>query len=94
MKNKELFELLESVGEGTHGNIDVAHEVNDFGESTYKVYTSSGSYFQSFIEKLEGRDDNPEVIDGVYYGFIGDLYDEFIRINEHEALEIVKTIKN
>lgn len=99
MEEKELFDLVDSIGEGLFLSlhiIDISDEI-DYGKQ-YRVYHSDGYCFNVREEEIDDLDDfiaeyGKINIGNNHYAFQSDLFDGFKKLSIEEAIILINRYK-
>jgi len=92
MLEKELFDLVDGIGEGLFKSVHII-DISVFGKgSIYRVYHSDGYCFNIEKEVVDCAEDeiNTEAIDGYEYIYIDDLFDGFKQLSIEDAIALIK----
>ncbi len=99
LKAKQLFDLLEIVGEKLTDNIHIlmsdvydSHILNLFTYRKYVIYHSKGHCI--VVDKEIADEDEEEHINGYKYSFSSDLYEGFKEVSIDEVIEFIKALKD
>jgi type IV secretory pathway VirB4 component len=89
---KELFELVNNIGEGLHSGLHII-DVSEYSRGEkYRVYHSEGYCFNTEKIEVDLADDeqNSSAIDGYEYSYCDDLFDGFKKLSVEQAVILVQ----
>lgn len=90
--NKQLFEIIEAIGEGVHGPlhiIDMSERIEP--NESYRCYHANGHCFDVLKEDLE---DERQGIDFTVYHFTADQFEGFEDISVEDAILLAQHVYN